>query len=169
MVRTRMTMSGAMTFVGLATFWLAALRSGSEGWFRATPGQMLLTLIIARIWLKANGRTGSFWVGFALFGWCYLLLVTSSLGAVAFGNALPGSFSQVERLEVVATRSGSKPMMPAAVPAIRPYFLALWAGHFLATLIVATVGGFLAARLERSSAARDAEVCDQDIRLEPAC
>ena len=70
-MRLRVSMSGLLGVVLFSALILAALRSGSDGWFRAvytaTAGGLFFGIVAAR-------HLGSFWHGFAAVGVAYFAL-----------------------------------------------------------------------------------------------
>jgi hypothetical protein len=81
MVRPRFTVADALKGILVLGLALAALRGESPIWGLATSLAALgalLAAILGLIYLRGKGR--AFAGGFALFGWAFLLLSTSSSG-----------------------------------------------------------------------------------------
>jgi hypothetical protein len=124
----------------------------------ATVTLALLLAAILAAWLLA-GSDRAFWVGFALFGWTYLVLVNSDWVGGQFGHDLTAGLSDVGEVMVpeVQVPSVATPV-PGARAAPRPAID--WAetmrqrqmkiGNFvqiarmLLSLCFALAGGFLA-------------------------
>src|SRR4051812_30689148 len=70
-MRTRSSLLTLMIVVLVSAVLSAALRSGSEQWFRTIYTITAVSLVLAT--LAARFR-GEFWFGFALFGWSHYLL-----------------------------------------------------------------------------------------------
>lgn len=75
MVRPRVSIFGLMGVVLICAVGVAALRAASALW---AGGVLLLTLTVLGVTLLGaifrRGARRAFWVGFALFGWGYLIL-----------------------------------------------------------------------------------------------
>jgi hypothetical protein len=71
-MHTRISVRTLMALVILLGLELAALRSCSVFWFKTSYSLTLASLFVAI--LAARFRDGTFWFGFALFGWGYFLL-----------------------------------------------------------------------------------------------
>ena len=74
MRRFQFTIAGLLGVVVFLGIGLAALRAASDAWDAAPFGVTLMALLISV--LLAVHRTDvrrAYWVGFALFGWAYLL------------------------------------------------------------------------------------------------
>jgi hypothetical protein len=75
MRRIRFTIAGLLGFVSFTAIGLAALRSATDLWDSGVFGITLALLLISV--LLAVHRTGvgrAYWLGFALFGWAYLVI-----------------------------------------------------------------------------------------------
>lgn len=70
-MHSRLTISGMMAVVVFAAVAFAAMRSGSDPWFRLIYSLAALALLIATIFARYRG---AFCYGFAVFGWGYFLL-----------------------------------------------------------------------------------------------
>jgi hypothetical protein len=74
MRRFRFTIASLLIVVVFLAVGFAALRESNELWdigiFTATLGVLLVSLLLA---IHRTETTRAFWLGFALFGWCYLV------------------------------------------------------------------------------------------------
>jgi hypothetical protein len=70
-MKPRSSVLGLMSVVAFLAFGLAALRAGSDAWFRTAYTLTVLILFAAAI---AARYRGPFWYGFALVGWGYFVL-----------------------------------------------------------------------------------------------
>lgn len=74
MRRFRFTIGGLLAVVFVSAIGVAALRSSNEGWDSAVFGLTLLTLAASLILVaQKRERARAFWLGFAIFGWVYLV------------------------------------------------------------------------------------------------
>lgn len=115
--RVRMSTSELMLLVTLLAIGLTALRQRSETWagilLLATVGMLCISVLGV---LYRNGAQRAWWVGFCLFGWGYLTLIslpatratlpTTSLLAYAHAKLEPPDF-QGEIVHVTSTGTGS--------------------------------------------------------------
>jgi hypothetical protein len=74
MPRLRLSVTSVISIIAYFGVGLAALRSGSVPWLRSIYNLTFLTLVLAAIASRKRGRRGTFWFGFAVFGWAYLLV-----------------------------------------------------------------------------------------------
>jgi hypothetical protein len=75
MIRARASIATLLVVVGLLAIGFAALRVSSRLWACACVSTDLLALVIAiGASIYRRGSRRAFWVGFALFGWTYLIL-----------------------------------------------------------------------------------------------
>jgi hypothetical protein len=74
MRRLRFTISSLLVVVLFLAVGFAALRESNDLWdsgiFTATLGVLLVSLLLS---IHRTEATRAFWLGFALFGWCYLV------------------------------------------------------------------------------------------------
>jgi hypothetical protein len=163
----RISIAGMLGFVAVFAIGFAALVNATAVWvgvaFTLTIGVLLASVLAA---ILRGWRRGG-WLGFALFGWGYLLLGNvSALGLVVYASTLPDVAS-----EWVFSKSNSRPVPPAAflnnVAGSRPmtpedfaYYLANDAynnrsgnatiiGRWLSVLLFAEVGAILGVLLAR--------------------
>ena len=75
MRRPRITIAGLLGIVAFVAVAFAALRVPTDGWdggvFGVTPTVLLISVLLAA---HRTERRRAFWIGFALFGWAYLLV-----------------------------------------------------------------------------------------------
>lgn len=149
-MRLRMSMAGMLGVVMYAALILAALRSGSDGWFRATYTATAAALLVAVV----VGRSrGSFWAGFGLVGLAYFALgfgpwIAAPAGAEGRGlnqNLVTSSLIEVASDAILAR----DPPPPGGG---HDYFLARTShkanlngiSHSAMTLLIACAGGLSA-------------------------
>jgi hypothetical protein len=158
MGRLRFTLAGLMGAVLVAAIGLAALRNPTESW----AGEMLLltcgTLALAVVGaIVRHGTRRTWWLGFGLFGWGYLVL--SGSGSDAASSAL----LTTRMLEILGAQLGI-PLRPRggcfsacmAGQALDPSFSQI--GHCLWALAAASLGGILAGLLFGRPGVHPAEV-----------
>jgi hypothetical protein len=89
MSRLRFTLAQLMGIVLYLGFGFAALRNADEFWASATYTLATILIAVALVGAFArSGRARTPWVGFAVFGWTYLLIVHLpdwSIGGLGFG------------------------------------------------------------------------------------
>lgn len=92
----RFSMAAMMAIVAVIALGLAGMVSASSFW-TASAATVTLALLLAAVLtaslLKGTDRT--FWAGFALFGWTYLLLVNWDWVGGQFGHDLTAGLSDV--------------------------------------------------------------------------
>jgi hypothetical protein len=82
MFRLRASMAMMLALVGLTAVSFAALRVSSRLWACVCVSSAILALVVSIAGIiYRRGSLRAFWVGFALFGWTYLI---SSLGPAPF-------------------------------------------------------------------------------------
>jgi hypothetical protein len=100
MTRFRISLSTALALIALLALSLAGLTSASRLATAATATAtlaLLLAAIIAACLLEGSDR--AFWLGFALFGWTYLVLVNWDWVGGQFGHDLAAGLGELaERL-----------------------------------------------------------------------
>ena len=75
MTRPRLTIAQLMTLILLVGFGFAALRNANEFWASATYTIAIISILAALLFALANnGKARMISVGFAVFGWAYLLI-----------------------------------------------------------------------------------------------
>ena len=84
----RFSLAGSLWFVALLALGFAAVREASDFWVGATY-LVTLGLLCASVLgaVLERGRGGAWWLGFALFGWAYLL--APSVPGLAPSPSLP--------------------------------------------------------------------------------
>jgi hypothetical protein len=75
MARPRFTIAGLLGIVVFLAVGLAALRAATDAWdggvFGVTLALLLVSVLLA---VHRTGRRRAYWLGFALFGWAYLVM-----------------------------------------------------------------------------------------------
>jgi hypothetical protein len=75
-LRFRFTLLGALGVVLFVALALAAVTSGTVAWVSAVSLVVLTWLCVAVTGaLLRRGEARAFWIGFAVFGWVYMLLI----------------------------------------------------------------------------------------------
>jgi hypothetical protein len=160
----RISLSTVLAIVAVVALGLAGMVSASR-LATAAMGTVTLALLLAAIlaaWLRA-GSDRAFWVGFALFGWTYLVLVNSDWVGGQFGHDLTAGLSdvgevmvpEVQVLSVATPVPGARavPTQPAIDWAEMMRQRQMKIGNFvqiarmLLSLCFALAGGFLARRI----------------------
>jgi hypothetical protein len=73
----RFSIAGLLVTVGICAFGLTCLLNASTSWAAATFSIILGMLVVALIGIVyRTGERRSFWVGFAICGWLYMVLTT---------------------------------------------------------------------------------------------
>ncbi|AGA26056.1 hypothetical protein [Singulisphaera acidiphila] len=89
MTRVRFTLTNLMAFVLYFAFGFAALRNANAFWASATYTMAILLIAGALVGaITRRGSTRAPWVGFAVFGWTYLLIAHLpkwDVGGLGFG------------------------------------------------------------------------------------
>ena len=167
MSRFRISLATLLVIVAVLALGLAGMVSASR-LATAAMATVTLALLLAAIlaaWLLA-GSARAFWVGFALFGWTYLVLVNWDWVGGQFGHDLTAGLGDLAEL-LVPEATGPDPglIAPSIVPApgrrVNPQIELeqlrqakvgnlVEFGRMLLSLLFALVGGFLA----RTMAAR---------------
>jgi hypothetical protein len=71
----RISIAGSMILVLLLTFGFAAFRAGTENWFRSLYTITVAILLVSTLASKyCRGASASYWFGFSVVGWTYLIL-----------------------------------------------------------------------------------------------
>jgi hypothetical protein len=164
MSRFRISLATLLGIVAVVALGLAGMTSASR-LATAALATVTLALLLAAIlaaWLLA-GSDRAFWVGFALFGWTYLVLVNSDWVGGQFGHDLTADLSDVAEMMVPEVQVLSVATPGLGARAAPPQPAIDWAesmrqrqmkiGNFvqiarmLLSLCFALVGGFLARRI----------------------
>jgi hypothetical protein len=90
----RLSMAGMLWFVAVTAIGLASIRSTSGVWTTVAATLTLAALlkaVLAAALLRGNDR--AFWLGFAVFGWVYLILVDWDWVGGPFGHELTGALA----------------------------------------------------------------------------
>ena len=167
-MRLRFSIMGLMALVLTVAIGFAALRNPSELWASAlfTLAVGLLCVAVLGVAFR-HGHKRQFWMGFAVFGWAYLILVfasdalspppllTTKLLSFADQQINPKSDTPIFITGVLnGTISANSLPSRATMPITGPNSLLFYQiGQALATLIVALVGG-IAARIFAARADR---------------
>ena len=156
----RFPIAGLMIAVLVVALGLAALRNNSETWAGATFQLTCAVLTLAIVGVVCRDQSQrAWWLGFALFGWGYLVLAfwssfdlptTSLLNALgarlnATAPAVNGMFS----IQFTGNMGGGP-----SPPAVPPF---LQIGHCLLALLAALVGGIVSSLLFGGRRKRDEE------------
>ena len=92
----RLSIAGMLWVVAVVALWVASLRSASVLWLSVaatiTLG-LLLTAVVGVVLLRGEAR--AFCLGFALFGWVYLVLVNWDWIGGPIGHDLTGGLSEL--------------------------------------------------------------------------
>src|SRR5262245_46740229 len=116
MPRFRISLATLLGLIALIALGLAGMTSGSRLWTAVAATltlAVLLTAILAAFLLAGSERP--FWVGFALFGWTYLLLVNWDWIGGQFGHDLTASLSDIAE-SLVPEVGVTAPPFPASGP-----------------------------------------------------
>jgi hypothetical protein len=96
MPKYRISLAGALGIVAVIAMGLAGMRSASSLWTTAAATVTLALLLSAAVAARLlDGLDRTFWAGFALFGWSYLLLVNWDWIGGQFGHDLTAGLSDV--------------------------------------------------------------------------
>src|SRR5690242_7812633 len=90
------TIAGLLGLVLVVGMGLAALKSSTVLWTTASTTlvlALLLTAVAGGIFLRGTDR--AYWIGFALFGWAYLLLANGTGLGGQFGSDLTRGFGDI--------------------------------------------------------------------------
>ena len=92
----RISLASLLGIVAVAGLGLAGLKSATVLWTTAAT-TVTLGLLLAAVLGAAllRGAERAFWLGFALFGWVYLLLVDWSWIGAQVGHDLTGGFREL--------------------------------------------------------------------------
>ena len=165
----RLTIAGMLWAVAVAGFWLASLRSASVLWTTLTATMTLaalLTGVLASVVTRGRGR--AFWLGFALFGWVYLIFVNWDWVGGQFGHDLTGGLSDWAEQVIPPVPSALAPLSfptPArGTTAVTSVYLeavqqrSIQVGNFVQigrmtlSLLFATAGGLIGRTLSATTA-----------------
>ena len=139
--------------VAVAAFGCMAVMNANDVWARAVGTVSLLALfysIIAAVYCRDVQR--AFWLGFAVFGWGYVLLQDGVIGKRFndFATAIPVNYLAEAlqdrwKLEDIEMPDGQRISR-------RTNRYIVWIGHSLCTLVFALIGGLLDAVTKLRSA-----------------
>lgn len=106
---------GVVVFVAIA---IAALRAADDHWDSGTLGLILLILLMAILLaVHRTDRRRAYWLGFALFGWAYLIVtlvpqigprLPTTMGLAFIDSKIPGRETTISA--VVASTSAYNPV-----------------------------------------------------------
>ena len=106
-----------LLFVGVAGVYFAALRSATEIWtglIAFITLAVLLSGVLAAVY--SRGRERAFWLGFALFGWAYILSESGLIGPW-FNRSLNAHMDPwAEAFSPFAQRTITVPMTAGDIP-----------------------------------------------------
>jgi hypothetical protein len=164
----RISLAGMLGVVAVIAIGLASLVSATVFWTSAASTVTLAVLLGALVGtMLLRGPERAYAVGFATFGWAYLLLVNWSWIGAQFGHDLTGGLG-----DLAESLFPTEPEPPSAAPGRAPTTASLtWMEHSLQrnikignfvqifrltmTLLFALLGGFVALGFfDRSQAAR---------------
>lgn len=92
----RVSIAGLLWLVAVSGLWLASLRYVSVVWTSLSATMTLAALLAAVLGAVVDrGERRAFWMGFALFGWVYLILVEWDWVGGQFGHDLTGGLSDL--------------------------------------------------------------------------
>jgi hypothetical protein len=158
MTRLRFSIAQMMASVLLAGFGFAALRNADAIWASASYTLAIVVIATALVGaLVRKGPTRATWTGFAVFGWCYFLVVhLPDWGSGGFGFG--PIYKPVLLIEsgITSLQPYIKPIPPgvsggeAAGNFLQPYEQVSFSlGILLFGLVGAIIGHFLAAKDDR--------------------
>ena len=169
----RISIGGVLGFVAVFAIGLAALANATDFWAGATFILMIGMLFASVLGLFLRGWRNGSWLGFALFGWGYLLLgIVPALGPYAHQRQFSDDASSW-----IFSKSKLPPVSPPqvlitkarrqVVPEVLDYENAKrqfqhrsanaeLIGHWLSTLLFAGVGAVLGVFLAPGRRANDA-------------
>jgi hypothetical protein len=146
----RLSIAGLMSIVLATALGFAALRNGSAasagGLFLATQATLALASVGA---LCRRGEKRAWWIGFALFGWIYLVC------SFAPHDRWPKMPTQLVLDEIYARIHGVPVWFSPNAAAFEGLAFPIW--HCLWTLLAAAFGGFIARTLFGALEARQKE------------
>jgi hypothetical protein len=152
MTRLRFTIAQSMIVVLLVGFGFAALRNADDFWASATYTLAITMITVAVVGaLSQKGRARATWIGYAVFGWTYLLVVQLppwQIGGLGFGP--------IDK-PVLLIEWGIAKLQPyvhptgAASDLMRYEQVSLSVGIIVAGLVGAVVGRLVRAQDERAN------------------
>jgi hypothetical protein len=108
----RFSISGLLAIVAVCAVGIAALRGGSDLWFRSTYTATLAALAVATLGAMLDTRPRGAWHGFALFGWGYYLAIF----VPAIHDVIGAQFVALPFLDDLAERFQRSPVAPLNPP-----------------------------------------------------
>jgi uncharacterized membrane protein YccC len=150
-VNVRFTLVGLIGAVTLCAILFAALRSGSNDWFKSVYTLTFITLLYAAI---AARYRDAFWYGFSIVGWAYFLIgfgnwIGSGLGHETTNRHVVSAVI----LEAISGTMGLGDQPPIGAAALSNQIMELRRQnregicHSALTIIFAIVGGIVAQRM----------------------
>jgi hypothetical protein len=120
MPNLRISLAGSLGIVAVIAMGLAGMVSASSLWTTAAATVTLALLLTAVLAARVlDGVDRAFWVGFAFFGWSYLILVNWDWVGGQFGHDLTAGLSKVAEAvfpDVPYTAVPPTPAIPPPVP-----------------------------------------------------
>ena len=96
MTGPRLTLSGMLGIVALLALGLGAMRSASVYWVSAVSWVLLVWLCAGLLGaIFRHGTARVFWIGFAVFGWVYLLIVHTAMMNTTYSAELSTGVHQL--------------------------------------------------------------------------
>jgi hypothetical protein len=150
----RVPVSGLMVLVLACGIGFGALRHPTPLRAAAVSSAAALTLLGATL-AALRGRSRSFWIGFAVFGWGYALLAMSSLFPGVSSHLLTTSLIDFSFPRVIAATDlhsddslipvpyAQRNLVltaPGALAGIREYRDFVWIGHWLCCILIGGAG-----------------------------
>lgn len=159
MRRPRLSTARALALVGYVAALLAALRSGSDLWFKTIYSATFLVLLYAGL---AARHRGPFWYGFAVVGWAYFLVgygpwIEGSSEISWAGAINPGLLSEILTDKVLdwSHRMSSDRAITGSFGAVAiPRLNRAGVCHSALTLAFACLGGLASGRMAGRSEGR---------------
>lgn len=118
------TLLGIVLFVAIA---IAALRAADDAWVSGVFGLTLLILLTAVLLaVHRTDRRRAFWLGFALFGWAYLIVslippiesrLPTTMGLAFIDSKIPGRDTTVSAALTYIRRAAPNPSQTVALSA----------------------------------------------------
>jgi hypothetical protein len=174
----RFSIASLLVLVLFVAIGFAGLRAATDAWDSGVLASTLLALLLALLLaVHRTGQARAYWVGFALFGWAYLIAtlvppiesrLPTTRGLAYLDSQVPGRQANLALGSFFAV--GSVPSQPSTVRTVTfapdgtllapggPGSLRIWnatgtsenfvrIGHSLAALLLAFAGGYLSRHL----------------------